>query len=122
MTYQNIILQQLDPSPWDFQCFMGIFAFLVTPVAPVESQISSYTLTSILLDCRRSCPAFCKAMSNFPVSAIKHLFPLENKLRLLGRFSNEAGCAQGAGGRKGAFASFALGSRETRWKLGRSEL
>lgn len=72
---QNILLRLLDPSPWDLQCFMGIFAFLVTPVAPVQSQISSYSLTSILLDCRRSRPAFCKAMSNFPISAIKYYFP-----------------------------------------------
>lgn len=45
--YQNIFLQLLDPRPWNFQCFTSIFAFLVTPVAPLQSQMISHTPKSM---------------------------------------------------------------------------
>lgn len=45
--YQNIFLQPLDPRPWNLQCFTSTFAFLVTPVAPLQSQIISHTPKSM---------------------------------------------------------------------------
>lgn len=88
------------PCPWDLWCFGGVSAFLVTPVAPAQSQSVGYSLKSMwrfpLLHwlsstpwnfptawfCQWSRPSFCKAMSDCPISAKKRLPMKKNKLHL----------------------------------------
>lgn len=116
------------PCPWDLWCFRGVSSFLVTPVAPAQSQIVGYSLKSMwrfpLLHwlsstpwnfptawcCQWSRPSFCKAMSDFPWKRTSSTFRAGLQMQ-----------QDVLGGRKGTFASFVPGSQEPRWGLGQSE-